>query len=160
MSLKTWIEEFYPIEARLAVDDDVQACEHSIRKWMGLRRENLMKHGVVMNVRVVTEVAPESGTDYLDIPDDKTFWINSGSCVLCQRHYNEFADVEDQCETCPLFRSLGYSCDDEQYDEENEISLFNISCRCLPINQNRYPDPEPMIGELEKALAMVKEEKK
>lgn len=39
MSLETWKEEFYPIPADEVPES--QALAHSLRKWEGLRKENL-----------------------------------------------------------------------------------------------------------------------
>lgn len=39
MSLKTWVKEFYPVEASAMADkSDVKCIEHSLRKWEGRSR--------------------------------------------------------------------------------------------------------------------------
>ena len=49
MSVETWKEEFYPVDA---TDDEVQEgsifilLDHSILKWTGALPENLKKHDV------------------------------------------------------------------------------------------------------------------
>jgi len=45
MSLKTWKEEFYPVEAEDAASNPIEATKHSIQKWKGAMAESLEKHG-------------------------------------------------------------------------------------------------------------------
>ena len=47
MSLKTWKKEFYPKEAIDAIKTELMATKHSLRKWRGLTKANLKKHGLV-----------------------------------------------------------------------------------------------------------------
>ena len=42
MSIESWKAEFYPTPADEASKD--QAIAHSLRKWEGLRKENLDRH--------------------------------------------------------------------------------------------------------------------
>ena len=46
MSLQTWMDEFYPTPAQ-KFPTELEAVEHSLRKWKGLTKENLEKHSVV-----------------------------------------------------------------------------------------------------------------
>lgn len=47
MSLKTWMEEFYPSDATDAISSDLEAIEHSLQKWKGAVKENVERHGLV-----------------------------------------------------------------------------------------------------------------
>lgn len=103
MSLKTWKEEFYPIDANKVSKED--ALAHSLKKWIGLRPENLRKHYVSVSGISLYEV---------DLIEFESLEITGDSCALCCHH----ATME--CEDCPLakFRN-GISCVKET---ENEIS--------------------------------------
>ena len=125
MSLKTWMAEFYPAPARDALKE--QAVEHSLRKWIGLRKENLERHGIV-------DAEPYSiGTMHID----------ASSCALC-KHYWSLND-EHACVMCPLaIVRGGVSCDCPTAEEGLSGPLSVWRSRC---------DPEPMIAWLKKAKA-------
>lgn len=88
MSLDTWKAEFYPVPADSVPESDT--LSHSLRKWEGLRKENLEKHGLQADVG--------------------GFHIDSSTCALCQ-HYLK----SGWCYPCPISTMGGYSvnCDDE-----------------------------------------------
>ena len=99
MSLESWKAEFYPIEAS-DVRFTKEAIRHSLKKWQGLTKENLEKHGVV-----------KKGDDRLyDGIEKWPFHIDCFSCALCQL----FNDENNECHECPLNRFLGYSCDERE----------------------------------------------
>ncbi len=90
MSLETWKEEFYPIPADEVPES--QALTHSLRKWEGLRKENLEKHGVGATGGYVDEMS-----------------IDSSTCALCHHHIDSV-----RCATCPLVKlTMGGNCDSE-----------------------------------------------
>lgn len=123
MSLKSWKEEFYPVEARdVATPEatDGELLEHSLRKWRGATEENLTRHGLRRSKWRRVELEEEvSG-----FPD----WINFGTatCALCQRYF----DVK--CEGCPV---------EVCYEAGRGYSVFS-----------RGGPPDLMIQELEGAL--------
>lgn len=90
MSLKTWMKEFYKVPSN-RVKSDIEALDHSILKWEGLREENLEKHNLVhiANSPFITEL----GTD-------DSFMVDSRSCALCHLY------LLSECEGCPLYISL------------------------------------------------------
>lgn len=91
MSLETWKEEFYPIPSDEVSES--QALAHSLRKWEGLKKENLEKHGVGATGGYVDELP-----------------IDSSTCALCHHH------VDVGCATCPLSVRGDeeiYTCDSE-----------------------------------------------
>lgn len=53
MSLKTWKKEFYIPVSKVSKKN---ALQHSLTKWIGLRKENLEKHGVEYDsyIRAIT----------------------------------------------------------------------------------------------------------
>ncbi len=124
MSLKTWKEEFYPVEAdSLEAQSSARAAiEHSLRKWRGLRPEALLKHKVRLE-------GPYHKQIFDDCADESQV-ISGSSCALCQR----------LCYDCPLVKVSGLVCDDEG-------SAWGVYIH--------KADPEPMIAQLEKALALV-----
>jgi hypothetical protein len=132
MSLSTWKQEFYPVPAD-SVKDDAAAVEHSIRKWEGLRKENLVKHAMRRSDR--------------DIGDDRDdFGIDCRSCALCVLHRTRDKDGEASCGDCPLYVSRGKVACDVSTDDET-IAPYRVFMNC--------GDPEPMLAALALARAHV-----
>ena len=131
MSLKTWKEEFYPVEADSpeAQASARAAIEHSLRKWRGLRPEALLKHDVRLE-------GPYHRQVFDDCADESQV-ISGSSCALCRRLYYD-------CYGCPLVKVSGLVCDDAE-------SAWDV--------YTNKADPEPMIAQLEKALALVSVDK-
>lgn len=131
MSLETWKEEFYPKPAEETTKRS--ALAHSLRKWRGLTKENLEKHGCVVEHGILA---------------DKGRWladglsISSSSCALCHHHYDRKRESYDTppCVTCPLAKALGTA----DWRDEGCTSPW----RAWTING----DPKPMIAALEKAI--------
>lgn len=92
MSLADWKDEFYPHDAEEATEED--AVEHSLRKWEGLRPENLKKH----KVHTIGSDLEDDEDDYLDID-----W---STCALCRVHSTSGdmcgEDEDESCGRCPL----------------------------------------------------------
>lgn len=79
MSIKTWKEEFYPVKPRKSMTTK-EAIEHSLRKWEGLRKSNLKKHGleqVFWGDAILESVGDERG-------DQSVYgkWVDGGNPVL------------------------------------------------------------------------------
>jgi hypothetical protein len=85
MSIKTWIEEFYPITAQEAPRNGLVA--HSLMKWQGALASNLEKHGVFRN---------GDGDCVLEDADGEEFLFGTKTCSLCEEYFN------DCCTGCPL----------------------------------------------------------
>jgi hypothetical protein len=139
MSKESWLEEFYPISAEEMLTangrdaSSVEIIAHSLRKWKGLTKENLAKHGIDNSVyhRVLCEVDE-------DIYNYKPFLdIDADSCSLCQKFINSLGDVN--CIECPLYKSLG-----------------NKPCYNGPfapyVLYDLMGDPQPMIDALQKCV--------
>lgn len=133
MSLETWKKEFYSQDPTKRMTK-VAAVKHSIKKWVGLRPENLKKHKLsYFDVKGLQDV------------DGNKFWVNSSSCALCVKYYDDQQD-KNSCYRCPLYKSLGnIECDGS---DDMPFMLFVD-------NKN---DPEPMIAALEKVLAEIENE--
>lgn len=125
MSLETWKQEFYPINAREVSKDD--AIQHSLTKWRGLRPEALARHGVVMKGKSVAEAGNEERS--LD-----AIFIDAHTCALCHHYEGAYGE----CLECPLFNHLGERCDEYEASPYKRFSLYN--------------NPEPMIKALEATL--------
>ncbi|HVC31885.1 MAG TPA: hypothetical protein VNL16_00075 [Chloroflexota bacterium] len=124
MSLKTWREEFYPTAA--AAQTTNTAVAHSLLKWIGLRPENLAKHGLT-----ATRSRLDGATGEL------SFFVTSNTCALCVLYFD--ADSDDPCVTCPLSVSRGnVACDEGDSPYEKFVEGNN---------------PEPMIAALKKLRA-------
>lgn len=120
MSLSTWKKEFYPTEAKNVKEAD--AVEQSLRKWIGLRRKNLAKHGVRHDMDIT----------YLIGDGNYNMVIDGDSCALCQ-HYLSLNFKP--CSDCPLYAALGGSCD---YDRSAPYDIWRNTS-----------NPEPMIAALQ-----------
>ena len=123
MSLKTWKEEFMPTEA--CDTSKEEAYDHVLRKWIGLREENLRRHGLR---RFYASIRGK----YNDIPYSMS--VDCSTCAFCL-HYLKPAGVG--CGSCPLFKSLGASCDrrDGGYPARSPYDEFLLD-----------GNPEPMIS--------------
>ena len=128
MSLTTWEKEFYPITAKEFEKgaNDRTLVDHSLRKWRGLRIENLRRH------KLIQEGCEIGG--FLAI-DDRT-------CALCARYLHPGC----MCDGCPIVEVRGDRCDNKK-DGEDESPYHLFTC---------FSNPEPMITLLEEALAVQK----
>lgn len=123
MSLQSWKKEFYPIDAKDVRKKD--AVEHSIKKWEGLRRENLERHDLVLKY----------GWIVVDICSEERFAINGETCALCVHYF------EGGCYYCPLKIVNGHVPCFKQ--NESDINIYS--------EFTDHSDPEPMIEMLKKA---------
>ena len=126
MSLETWKEEFYRKPAGDTSTEE--ALHHSLKKWQGLRTENLNRHGI-------TVTAGASLID--DSPGTLRFGIDSESCALC---FHYMYTTPRSCEACQLFKVRGSRCDNNS-TSQSPFSLWQLK-----------HDPEPMIALIEKAI--------
>ncbi len=139
MPYESWYKEFYPTDA----DSDEASkspISHSLRKWIGLRKENLSRHDVHLDFHAIKS---EDGHTCLSIDAD--------SCALCAVYYETKSRV-GKCVECPLYQIRGASCDTiygEDWDEDTPESPYHRL-----VNDG---DPEPMIKLLERALELSKE---
>lgn len=111
MSLTTWKKEFYPKPASSFIKLDgskkhvqLSAIKHSLKKWQGLTRDNLRKHGLADRQGWISEVNSNISV---------VFDIDGGSCALCEVYYQDGSDYSETCKNCPLFQSLERRCDVE-----------------------------------------------
>lgn len=145
MSIATWKEEFYPVPASRIVKKD--AAAHSLKKWRGLTKANLKKHGLEKDYALII---PYTGAAF--------FRVDASTCALCIRYYSKDVEVEDDyrdyareyeyqaCSKCPLFIALG-----------------NNPCTYAPKNRLNSPygkwidtgDATDMIKALEKTVKLV-----
>lgn len=132
MSLETWKAEFYPIPADKVKKKDT--LEHSLRKWEGLRKENLEKHGVKLSGPMLTGL---DGLGYM--------LIASESCALCVMAEKEAIGEmrppranASYCGKCPLYQLDKTSCDFMEGNPYNALT--------------RAGNPEPMISLITRAI--------
>ncbi len=131
MSLESWKREFYGTPASPPSEHVAVAIQHSLTKWIGLRKENLERHGLKKFGVVITAdeaIGPE-------------FSINGGTCALCVK-YVSTNNHEGDCGDCPLKELLGEPCDVEQ--EDGNPGPYD--------HWSETGDPEPMIKALEETL--------
>jgi len=100
VSLKTWKVEFYPVPADQVSKAD--ALDHSIRKWEGLTKINLKKHGLIVDG---TELSEHGNAD------SESFFVDAESCALCANYQHRTGvGVGWSCGECPLFLLRGGMC--------------------------------------------------
>lgn len=140
MSIETWKEEFYPVPAddRRAKRSHTAAVNHSLKKWRGLTKESLEKHGL-QKISGSDCITPILGGEHMPIA--------GATCALClmedDRTCLNNSTSEKFCRQCPLFRTLGRQCDqDNLLDVSEEPSPYS--------NFIVRDDPLPMIKALEK----------
>ena len=80
MSLQTWKKEFY---SPISKTNKKNSLQHSLTKWIGLRKENLAKHEVEYNPNFL-------GITY----KGSVLSIDASSCSLCKNY--------GTCDKCPL----------------------------------------------------------
>lgn len=128
MSMSTWQALYYPVPASEATGSELEAAEHSLRKWRGLR--DLEAHSI--------------HTDVFDIrAEDGALSIDSATCALCARHAK--SNGQTDCCQCVLVSVRGIAC-----DRPVRASPYSA--------WNKGGDPEPMIALLEQAVERLKGE--
>lgn len=136
MSLETWKKEFYPTPAQ-KFPTELEAVEHSLRKWRGLTKENLEKHELYQRLYFIQDAT------------GKKFCIDCTTCALCQQHFDAAENLAD-CDKCVLkhvnvIYGNHYSCDECISGSSDTIYGYFT----------KYKDPQPMIDLLEKAKAYL-----
>lgn len=136
MSLKTWMEEFYPIEAHDVaanpyvpeVEFNIDLVNHSLTKWTGLKPENIKKHNLEYGDYWILEQGTLS----------PRFYVDSESCALCAAY--------DDCKNCPLQHQLPPDLQEERFGCEHEFQQYRD-----------HHDPEPMINLLQTTLKTLQQ---
>lgn len=123
-TLAAWKAEFYPVEAKDVAAED--ALAHSLRKWKGLRKENLERHGVRCEGSYITD-------------GQQSLYIDTTSCALCCQA--GAMDGTDHA-ACLGVKATGRRCD---LRRASPWSAWRKS-----------HDPEPMIAWLEEAIEKSK----
>jgi hypothetical protein len=140
MSLQTWIQEFYPCDAN-EIDTMKDAIDHSLRKWIGAREENLAKHKCHVAVAL-------DRTFIVDSLTLERFYFDDDTCALCHMSRVELAETRPEwfmCVCCPLYKALdARSCCDDEDAYNPSVYLY----------WKQTGDPEPMI----QALLRTKEQ--
>lgn len=148
MSLETFKEEFYPIDASQGdIMSDLEATEACLLKWTGLLSENLKKHDVEL----------DWAGDVIGLNDsDGSFgkiWITGETCHLCELAYRNACNAcshsgNSKCNYCPIVKHFGVNCDAE-YREYRKVDS----------SKNPPHDPRKMIELLKKTLdALIAEQ--
>lgn len=99
MSIESWMAEFYPIPAKLMYGSSDEACIlHSLRRYEGLKPENLLKHGLKLKDYVLME------------PDtNQSLGMSSFHCALCAKYPTIYCTGEKELK-CIFIRVTGQPC--------------------------------------------------
>lgn len=139
MSIQSWMEEFFPVDATTLSQEfskgnvkDIDLINHSIRKWEGVLPDALSRHGLLhVSSMLISEDHPIV---------ESNFQLGSKNCSLCAIY------VEQYCIDCPLYKEReGYSCD-EINDEDAENGLVDPWSEATD-----HKDPKPMLMWLKRA---------
>lgn len=140
MSIASWKKQFYPITAKTAAKQgDLEAAEHSLRKWEGATDEHLVAHGLEkVGLRL------QGGGSF--------FYFDGESCSLCRRFFDEKAEVEsgNGCETCPLAQTLKRPC--TLWQDDPSGAPYAV--------WTEDDDPQPMIAALRKTVRRLRRQRK
>lgn len=95
--IEDWKAEFYPVDADEFKDsiDYVGAIKHSLKKWRGLTKENLVKYSVE-TIKGDSGIVDAEGT---------RIGIDSTTCALCC--------LDIGCVLCPIYTATNGDCSDE-----------------------------------------------
>jgi hypothetical protein len=137
LDFNTWLDRYYPVPAcEVAYKPGVTAIElvlHTLRKWVGLRRETLQKYGLRKVGRQIESICCGDGS----------LLIAGTSCSLC---------LTVHCTECHLYTYLGRRCDHlSGYDDPDSLSDGPYT------HWDAYNDPEPMIRALAGLLTMLRQ---
>jgi len=135
MSIESWMEEFYPvnandIEAELFTTDK-DLVLHSIKKWEGGLKKNCRKHQVAYEEHAITE-------------EGLRFLFDAKTCALCHRHLLQM----DSCGSCPIYRANKDTACDDSRDQPRVSNTFYASVDSVM----------PMLRLLKKTLKMLEKE--
>jgi len=143
MSLKTWKAEFYSVLAADVPESD--AVQHSLTKWIGLRKENLEKHRVVLHQKLLVGMGTVPFSEFTD-----SFYVDSESCALCIHHLKYGASnigKTNGCSSCPLYQLRDTRCD------RRKSGLSSGTIGKSPYEEFTISgNPEPMIEALTRCL--------
>lgn len=129
MGVKSWREEFLPVEAEDATGSTGEAIAHSLQKWKGALPENLEKHEVKFEN---LEISGSEGNEF----------FGSSNCALCVAFF-DYGTPEDTCKRCPLWYADGSRC-------EAGSRCFDPGRGYLKAKHNY--GPQVMIAELQAAM--------
>lgn len=132
MSKESWMDEFYPEIVSGVKRTNLEALNHSLKKWEGLTTENMERHDV--SIRKL-----EDG--------GRGLYIDSSSCALCYKHM-----WVSKCRTCPIYKSNGVGCADGVIEDTYVYSEWGA--------WSNDGNPQPMIDLLRKLVVEYSEDNK
>jgi len=96
MGITEWLQAYYPIPASEATGSNLEAAEHSLRKWEGALDKVLENYDLEYEDHMIRD--PKKGKD---------FRFGSEECALCLRHDRNISSKAkpgpyDRCTNCPL----------------------------------------------------------
>ena len=139
MSRHPWLEAHYPQHAEECTGSELEAVEHAILKFEGLRPEVLKEHGLYFEECCVKTHEDEDSDDIL-------LHYSATTCALCHRHRSGDGILE--CRKCILSEVRnGYACDDSTVAEDPGPSPYYAAM---------LGDPEPMLKLLHEARDVLK----
>jgi hypothetical protein len=129
MSIESWKQEYYT-DPSLCTNDRERA-EHTKLKYIGVRKENLARHGLVQK--------------YAGLYSDKREFGFSGlSCSFCRTYTNKSG-----CNSCPLYKEDQWCEINADGEDLHELVAYDHFVK---------GDPEPMITLMDTILSKCDED--
>jgi hypothetical protein len=97
MSIETWKKEFYPVTADKCPKNKKAALRHAFKKWRGLLKKNLRRHGLIRQGSWIGSKHDLAITKYIS---SGILVIDGDTCALCKMYEDD--DCNKGKEYCPL----------------------------------------------------------
>ena len=130
MSERSWLEAYYPKPAEDCTGSELEAVEHAILKFEGLKPEALEDHKVKM-----------VDADVVTVPEyDTVLEFSTTTCAICIIHAKGSDWGNPDCKKCILHKIRGMQCHESEFHSE-DWSHYRA-----PYQQACYEDNvEPML---------------
>jgi hypothetical protein len=122
MTLESWKNEYWPQGVGSDTATEKELLDLELQMWVGFRKENRKKHGLVR----------EDDTDTLwDKETNQLFYLEGETSPLCSHYFAYEKHGIAQCVLCPLYEM-----------EDGGVSCFDTAEFDAFVKDD---DPEPMI---------------
>jgi len=132
MSIESWKQEYYT-DPSLCTNDRERA-EHTKLKYIGARKENLKRHGLVKKYAGL----------YLKDHKLHGFSFSGSTCSFCQTYANKSG-----CNSCPLYKEDQWCEINADGEDRHELVAYDHFMK---------GDPEPMITLMDTILSKCDED--
>ena len=132
MSIESWKQEYYTDPS--LCNNDRERAEHTKLKYIGARKENLERHGLIKNQAWLNSKNSAIGT----------FTFSGSTCSFCQTYANKSG-----CSSCPLYKEDQWCEINADGEDLHELVAYDHFMK---------GDPEPMITLMDTILSKCDED--